>query len=237
MKKITTTPTGYGSPSTLVELEPHFQPPTSVVDKIYASLKHQILTCKLTPGQRLSEKELCSAFGVSRTPLREALNRLTMERLIELAHYRGYVVTAISLEDVVELCEIRAIVEGNAAALAAERATDEEVARLKELAEVPYEPGIRQTYESYLRANSSFHLALVRCTRNRRLENIVMTVMDQLQRPLYLGLDVGLNAAEATAEHLEVVEAIRRRDGPGVASIMGRHIGYAKNRILDVLNR
>jgi DNA-binding GntR family transcriptional regulator len=63
-----------------------------------------------------------------------------------------------------------------------------------------------------------------------------MTVMDQLQRPLYLGLDVGLDPAEARAEHLEVVEALRRRYPEGVAETIGRHVAAARERILKLLD-
>jgi DNA-binding GntR family transcriptional regulator len=227
-------PTGSLSLS-LIDLSPVVPPATSMVERVYGSLKHQILTCKLQPGRRLNEKELCEEFSISRTPLREALSRLAMDQLVQTGHYRGYQVSPILVADVIELCEVRIIVEGSMGALAAERASPEEIEQLASLAELPYEPGNRTTYEDYLRANSAFHKALAKCSRNRRLEGIVMSVLDQLQRPIYLGLDVGLDPAAATAEHVDIVQAIRNRDCAKASFILTRNIGATRDRIVAVL--
>ena len=75
-----------------------------------------------------------------------------------------------------------------------------------------YVPGDRDTYADYLNANSLFHRQLARASHNDRLEAMVMSVLDELQRPLYLGLDVGLDAEGATREHVLLVGAVRDRD-------------------------
>ena len=146
-------------------------------------------------------------------------------------------VTPISVPDVIELCELRSIVEASVGALAAERASEQEIEELRGLAELPYRPGNRETYESYLVANSAFHRALARCSKNHRLESVVMSVLDQLQRPFYLGLDVGLDPAAATAEHLDIIQAIHNRDQNQASFFMTRNIGATKDRILEVVER
>jgi DNA-binding GntR family transcriptional regulator len=219
----------------LIELEVSTGPPSALVDRVYATLKQQILTCKLAPGHRLVEKELCAEMGISRTPLREALNRLGLEGLVTLVPYRGYEVIQITVEDIRNLSELRRIVEAESAALAAERATPEDCAQLLKLAELRYVPGNRKTYKSYLRANCAFHLALVRCTRNPRLETIVISVLDQIQRPLYFGLDVGIDSQSATAEHLQVVEAVRARDPIRARQLMGEQISGAESRMIAAM--
>lgn len=219
----------------LVELDPKMLPVATLPDRVYEVLKHRILTCALPPGQRLIEKHLCAELGVSRTPLREALNRLAHERLVGLTPYRGYAVTPVTLEDVRSLCEVRRIVECESAALAAERATPQEIEQLAGLAELHYRPGQRETYQDYLRANSAFHLAVVRCTHNLRLETIVMSVLDQVQRPIYLGLDVGLDPVAATAEHLETVAVIRARDPAGARRLTTEYMVGTERRILEAI--
>ena len=201
-------------------------------DRIYSALKHRILTCSLPPGQRLMENDLSRELGVSRTPLREALNRLALEQLVFLTPYRGYAVTPLLLEDISKLNELRLILESESAALAAERANQQEVKQLKSLAKLSYQPGDRATYEQYLRDNSAFHQALVRCTRNARLEAVVASVLDQLQRPLYLGLDTGLDAKAATAEHYELIDAIAQGNAKRARKVMAEQIKRAEMRIL-----
>jgi DNA-binding GntR family transcriptional regulator len=176
----------------LTELDPAVSPPAALPDRIYATLKHRILTCTMLPGSRIVEKDLCSEMRVSRTPLREALNRLALEGLVTIAPYRGYAITPLTLSGFRELCEVRRILEAEVGALAAKRATDEDITRLAGLAERKYRREDRERYERYLRANSAFPLALVKGARNSRLEALVMAALDQPQRPLHMGLGDGL---------------------------------------------
>ncbi len=219
-------------PRALIELTSTDSPPSALADRAYATLKRQILTCKLRPGERLIEKDLCAAMGISRTPLREALNRLGLEGLVSLVPYHGFEVAPITLQDIRDMCEFRYIVESESAARAAHRATPLEVEQLLHLAELRYIPGVRDTYEDYLRANSAFHMQLARCSHNARLEAAVISLLDHLQRPLYLGLDVGLEAATATAEHMAVLDAVQQRDAQRAASLMREQILEAEQRMI-----
>ncbi len=216
----------------LIDLDPNMPVAQGLPDRIYSALKHRILTCTLQPGQRLMEKDLAQELGVSRTPLREALNRLALEQLVLLTHYRGYAVTPVLVDDIRKLSELRMIVESAGAVLAAERATEAEIEELRNLAALRYVPGDRNTYEQYLRDNSAFHQALVKCTKNERLESVVVSVLDQIQRPLYLGLDTGLDAEAATAEHYDLVDAVAAHDGPRARQVMADQIKRAEMRIL-----
>ncbi len=219
----------------LSELDPSLPRPSVLADQVYEALKHRILTCTLKPGSRLVEVELCTTLNVSRTPLREAFNRLAHEGLVLASPYRGYSVAPLSAGSFQDLCEVRRLIEPQVAALAAERATPEDTAQLLELSQLAYSVGDRPSYEAYLRANSAFHLKIARCARNSQLESIVVAVLDRHQRPCYLGLDVGIDAAESTVEHVEVVTAIRERN-PGKASeLMARHIAGGERRIVAAL--
>jgi len=220
----------------LIDLQPEMPLAQGLPDRIYAALKHRILTCSLTPGQRLMERDLSLELGVSRTPLREALNRLALESLVFLTPYRGYAVSPVHLSDIRDLSELRLIVEAEASALAAERATEEEIDHLRTLAPLDYTPGDRATYVRYLRANSAFHQALVRCAHNERLASVAASVLDQIQRPLYLGLDTGLQAEQATAEHYELVAAICARDASRARQVAAEQIRRAEMRIVAAVS-
>jgi DNA-binding GntR family transcriptional regulator len=224
-----------GRTPSVIELDPVVAPPTALPDRIYGTLKHRILTCSMLPGQRIVEKDLCKEMQVSRTPLREAFNRLSLEGLLVLSPYRGYAVAPVTVQGYQELCELRRIIEGGSAALAAGRATPEDVKRLNDLAPTHYTPGNRETYVGYLRANSAFHLALVQCTHNEQLEAIVMSALDRHQRPLYLGLDVGIDGQASTSEHHGIIEAVRNHQPEEARSLMVNHIAKAEDRIVRAL--
>jgi DNA-binding GntR family transcriptional regulator len=221
----------------LIEIDPAMSLRSVLLpDRIYGALKRRILTCAMLPGERIAEKELADSLQVSRTPLREALNRLALENLVVLMPHRGYAVAPMTLESIHELSEVRRINESEAAALAARRVTDDALADLERAARAEHTGGDRGAYETYLRNNSSFHLALVRATRNSRLEGIVMAALDQLQRAEYLGLDTAeKNARIISGEHMAIVDALRAHDAPRARRLMRAHIGASQERIINAL--
>jgi DNA-binding GntR family transcriptional regulator len=219
----------------LIELNPVIAQPPAMPDRIYAALKHRILRCELPPNQRLNEKKLSQELGVSRTPLRQALNRLSQDGLVVLLPYKGYVVAPLTIDDFKNLCEVRRIIEPESVALAAERATPQDIERLVDTYESRYTQGDPSTYEGYLRSNSAFHLALVRCTRNDRLESLVMSSLDQLQRPLYLGVVKGIASDVSTAQHLELLELVKAHEPDRARSLMKKHICIGEEQIIAAL--
>jgi DNA-binding GntR family transcriptional regulator len=223
-------------PRSLIELDPTVSSPAAISDRVYATLKYRVLTCAMLPGQRVVEKDLCAEMEISRTPLREAMNRLALEGLVVLRPYRGYVIAPLTVADFRELCEFRRILESEAAALSALRATPEDVDELAARTKLEYTVGDEQTYVTYLRSNSAFHLALVRCTHNSQLVSAVMSSLDHHQRPLYLGLEVGIDAEASTVEHVEVVNAVRDHDPERARALMLLHIGRAETRVVNALH-
>src|SRR6476661_6831977 len=212
----------------LLDLDPGVTLPTALPDRLYAVMKHRILTCTMAPGERIVEKDVCAEMAVSRTPLREAINRLALEGLVVLTPFRGYAVAPLTVRAFQELCEVRRIVERDAAALAAQRATPEQIVSLRAESELTYTPGQPETYGAYLRANSRFHRTLVRCTGNSLLESMVTSALDRHQRPLYLGLDVGMDAEAATSEHRDMVRAIQKRDANRAGALMATHVSHGE---------
>jgi DNA-binding GntR family transcriptional regulator len=206
--------------------------PVALTEWVRQELKEQILDCSLAPGVRVIEKDVCAKMGISRTPLREALNQLSQEGLVKLIRHRGYQVAPITLQDLRDLFELRRIVESESAFLAATRRSPEEVAKLRQLAGLPYLPGERKTYKTYLRNNTTFHVAVACCSHNVRLASIVRSLLEQMERPIYLGLDIGIDSATATGEHLNLVKAIEARDPELARRIMIEQIGNTEHRIL-----
>lgn len=219
----------------LVEIGPHTMRPTALPDHIYAVLKGRILRCELLPEARLVEKNVCEELRVSRTPLREALNRLGHEGLVSFQPHAGYRVSAITLEGFRQLTEFRSIVEPEAAALAAQRATPEEIAHMRDKATLSFDPGDDRSFAEYCRANAHFHLAVVRSAHNAMLENAVMSALDMSQRPAYLRIGRQLDAAIPSAKHHGIVDAIERRDAAEARLLTHRHVLGSGDRILAAL--
>ncbi len=219
----------------LVELGSAEIRPTALPDHLYAVLKQKILSCVLLPGSRLVEKTLCDEFGVSRTPLREALNRLNHEELVVLQPNAGYRVAPITLAGFRSLIELRLIIEPPASALAAVRATPADLADLAACADLPYDPSHDQGFADYCRGNARFHLRIVRTARNPRLENLVMSALDLYQRPTYLRVGRQLDPANPSARHREIVAALAARDADQARHLMEQHIRRGGERILEAM--
>jgi DNA-binding GntR family transcriptional regulator len=209
------------------------RPYKSPAERAYYELKSRILTCQLAVGSRVQEKTLSGEIGVTPELLRDACRRLLRERLVREEGPQIYSVAPFTLSDIRELSEMRRTIESRTAALAAERVRPYEIARLLILAELSYQPGERKTYMRYLLYNTAFHRQLAHAARNSRLEATVISVLDQIQRPLYLGLDVGLDPVAATAEHLDVVDAVRHKRAAAAARLMWDQVTSSEKRMIE----
>ncbi|MDB6128885.1 MAG: GntR family transcriptional regulator [Verrucomicrobia bacterium] len=219
----------------LIEIAPQAMRPTALPDHIYAVLKQRILSCTLQPNERLVEKKLCTELHVSRTPLREALNRLSHEELVSFQPHAGYRVAGITLAGFRNLIELRSIVEPQAAALAAERATPADITALRAQATLEYDPSEERSFAQYCQANSRFHLLVVRCARNPMLENIVMSALDMYQRPTYLRIGRQMDPGNPSSKHHSIVDAIEQHDADAARKVMYQHIRGGGERIMAAL--
>jgi len=219
----------------LIEIAPLTVRPTALPDHVYAVLKQKILSCVLQPNERLTEKKLCAELRVSRTPLREALNRLSHEELVSFQPHAGYRVAGLSLAGFRNLIELRSIVEPQAAALAAERASADEIAALRAQATLQHDPNDDRSFVQYCHANSRFHLMVVRCARNPMLENIVMSALDMYQRPTYLRIGRQMDAGNPSSKHHAIVDAIAQHDAEAARQVMLQHIRGGGERIMTAL--
>ncbi|CAH0174907.1 HTH-type transcriptional repressor RspR [Arthrobacter sp. Bi83] len=179
-------------------------------DRAYAALRDDIIEWRLRPGTVLPEVEQSERLGVSRTPLREALSRLTAEGLTTTAGGRGVVVTDISLEDIDELFELRETLEGKAAALAAERGDAAVFLQLqRELLEAPalisaIDPARHEYYELVARLDSAIDAAI----SNSYLAQAMRSLRVHLVRVRRLAADDYARLTAAAAEHAAIAEAI-----------------------------
>jgi GntR family transcriptional regulator, rspAB operon transcriptional repressor len=220
----------------LIEIAPQTMRPTALPDHVYAVLKQKILSCALPPNERLWEKDLCTELQVSRTPLREALNRLSHEGLVSFQPHAGYRVRPLTLTGFRQLIEFRAIVEPNTTALATERATEADIAELRQCASLPFDLSDDRYYVDYCRANARFHLAVARCARNTMLENVLMSALDMYQRPTYLRIGRQHDAGDPSAKHHAIVDAMERHQPTEARQLMEKHVRGGGERIFAALS-
>ena len=207
----------------------------SLARRTYEALKQDILTCVLRPGAQIFEGELAARYGTSKTPVREALNLLGQEGLVQVLPRRGYLVAPITLRDVQEVFQLRLLLETAAAELAAEHITEEGLRQLNALVAVRYTYRDRASYSRFLRANRAFHIAVAEASGNGRLAAFVGKLLEDMERILHLGLDLRDSAEEMAAEHAELVDALLRGDGALARRVVTEQLQTSRKRVLEAL--
>ena len=208
---------------------------TSLGDRVYQAFKRDIITGVFQSGEPLSEKLLARRYRGSRTPVREAAVRLQQENLLRVVPNRGYFVKHITVNELIELYEYRAALEGACAELAAQRGADEAV--LEELArvgEVHFKQDDRASYEAFIVADTAFHIGLAQLTRNQLLLRAVRDVRCQMERIMYAAMDLQYYGESPAHEHAGILQAIRDRDPVRARQLMQEHIFISKDKVLQL---
>jgi DNA-binding GntR family transcriptional regulator len=203
-------------------------------ERAYLLIRDQIITLRLAPGSVIEEARLRQELGLGRTPIREALQRLAHENLVSFVPHRGTFVCDINLTDLHRLTEVRIELEGYAARLAAERASEGDRgsmrAQLAELAEID-ESNVHQL----MRLDQRIHGQVYRATRNPFLQAMLEETFNLSLRIWFLGLDRGIRIKAAVEEHRLLLQAIVAQDGDRAAAVMRQHVRGFEQAIRKVL--
>ena len=205
----------------------------SQVERAYKNVKAAVIDGRYAPGAPLSEPVLAAAHGMSRTPIREGLSRLWQEGYLDRVQGRGYFVARVTVQTVHDTFDVRRLLEGAAAARAAELATPDDVDLLRELARLP----AGNEYREAEAANARFHLAVARTARNTFAAELIERCLAQIDRFLSLGVAPGQFQGGATEAHLQIVDAIARRDAAAAKALMEDHLDCGSDRMKNALLR
>jgi DNA-binding GntR family transcriptional regulator len=209
----------------------------------YEGIKELILTMAIKPGEAVTENRLAHRLGVSRTPVREALNRLEQEGLVVSSRHRkrAFVLTIAEIE---EIFDLKIAIERSVARWACDRGTDEErrrfghvARRMEKIAQArPREPEqVEQWNRSWLQVDTEYHAALFRLAGNRRAQQIIDTVNDHWHR-LRLGiLAIEDRVEKSVVEHATIAEAVLARDGARAESLMAEHLLNLKTMLVGIM--
>jgi DNA-binding GntR family transcriptional regulator len=197
-------------------------------ERVYRELKEAIISGQIPARSRLVELSLAAEYGVSRTPVREALKRLIAEELVAFDPPRGIVVKGIDQQEVEEVYTIREVLDGLAARLAAQRVTDVDLARLRSLMEVMERAAEHQEAQLMVQANIRFHQALIQAAGNERLASIQQSLIDSVRRFSAEAFRSYERDFEVLEEHRAIVDALARRDAEGAERMAREHMTKAR---------
>lgn len=182
--------------------------------EVYIGLKADILRCRFQPGQVIKESELISRYGVSNTPVREALKRLSQEGLTHPIPSIGYLVSPLDLDDLRDLQCLRGFLDQAAVELAAQRATDAQLEELDLLASKP-QPAFLVDEEAcahWYEDNLQFHLAIARAGGSPRLVRAVRSAIEETSRAHFLMVGASAPPPFPVSSHKAIVQALHDRE-------------------------
>ena len=217
-------------------MSPFTEQPITAADKTFFQLRKDIVEGLIAAGSKLSETELSTKYGVSRAIVREAINRLESNSLVERKANVGARVVAISPEGLVELYQIRESLEGMAARLAAKNMTDQEIADLQALLNSHFDK-VQADGSYYQEAGDvDFHYRIILGSKNNHLISMLINGIYHLVRMYRVQLGMaGPRVTTAFDEHKHIVQAIANRDEELAEMLMRRHIMYSKKNIENKL--
>src|SRR4051812_39256070 len=204
------------------------------VERAYRNLKAGIVEGRYRPGASLSEVGLATEHGMSRTPIREGLARLWQEGYLDRVVGHGYFVARVTVQQIHDTFDVRRLLEGAAAARAAELASEEDAARLRALALVKLAAGDHRQAEM---ANVQFHLAIATCARNDLALELIERCLAQVDRFMSLGVNFGQFTETAKEAHLQIAHAIAAHDPTGARARMEEHLDCGSRLMKEALLR
>ena len=198
-------------------------------------IEQDIVTGRLQPGERLDEQSLADRFGVSRTPIREALMQLASTGMVELHSRRGAFVASLGLKEIIERFEAMAALEGMRGALAARRITDEQRAMLLSAHEECQNEAKNGASDPYYYANERFHQTIYEACHNTYLAEQARQLHNRLKPYRRLQLRARHRIGHSLAEHQKIVDAIMAGDSAKAEQRLRDHILVQGERLTDFI--
>lgn len=204
---------------------------------IFNTLREAIIVGEMKPGERLMEVQLADKMGVSRTPVREAIRKLELEGLVEMLPRKGAHVADLSVKDIMDVLEVRATLDGLASALSASRITDEEIKELRHHLSQFINYAEKDNLQGSIKKDMEFHEIIYCSSRNDKLLQISNNLREQVQRFRVIYIKDYGNSRELIKEHMEICDAIARRDPAAAMESAQRHIKNQEETIIRSIKK
>ena len=214
---------------------PAKKPSGSSVDRIYEQLKQLAVNYKFRPGEPLNEVDLAASFGVSRTPLREVLNRLVAEGLLDFVPRKGFSCKPLDTKRVFDLYEVRCGLEMMSAKLATERASDDEIEALVQFWKTATEKFCTLTPVDCARCDETFHERLAELSQNSELLHLLKNVNARAHYLRLISMEQETYRRSTCAEHQRILRAIQDRNVDAAVNAMAAHVNLRQEQLVAVI--
>lgn len=203
--------------------------------RIFDELRDAIMSCALQPGSELREGELAQQYGVSKSPIRDALQKLEFEGLVQIASRQGHRVVPISVGDAHDILDLRETLEQAAVKKIVAEAVNKDLESLNK-----FRVTDMATLRSFAAYNRDFHAEICRLAGNARQSAVMQSLMDNYERLCIVSLSSRRQQAAAMAaalkDHNDIIDALQARDGRKAARLSGKHIRKSQSQIMRGLN-
>lgn len=199
-------------------------------EKAYRIIKDKIADCEYAPGEILNEESLKIEIQASRTPIREALNRLEQEKLIKIVAKKGVFVADITLKNIIDIFQVRELVDPYITAIATPLISEE---RLLYYKDAHLNSNIND-YRSYIKLDSEFHNLIARACNNSYLMQLSENIYVQNQRVRILSTMLPKRIEESRDEHIDIISCMLERNPQKAAESMSRHLAKSKDTAFKI---
>ena len=207
----------------------------SLHHELVERLQPLIISGELVPGSKVPEKSLCARFGVSRTPMREALKVLASEGLVRLEPNRGAWVTLVTVSEVEEVFPVLGALEALSGELACLNITDAEIDHIRDLHDQMVRSYERRDLDAYFSINQQIHAAILRAARNDTLTTSCQALSLRMQRARYLANMSEERWYTAVQEHEKILACILKRDGKALGQTLSDHMDSKRRSVVKWL--
>lgn len=210
--------------------------PTALYQEVAERLRERIFAHELTPGDWIDEQKLAEQYGISRTPLREALKVLASEGLVELKPRRGCYVTEVSSQDIDEIFPLMALLEGRCACIAVQQATPADIRKLKAIHEKLELAAKEDRINAFFEANQEFHRSIQEMTNNRWLLSVIQDLRKVLKLSRLHSLSLEGRLQQSLDEHRVIMAAFEAGDAEKAEKSMHDHLLYGRAALAKIGN-
>jgi len=210
------------------------KPPIKVSFRVYEAIKEEIISGELPPGCTVSELDLAKRYRTSRTPVREACQFLHKDGFLESVPHKGFFVSEITMKQIQDIYQLRFLLEGTCARIAAEKISDAEQAELEYLARpIAITASNQQSFRRSNEQNKKFHVKIAEITGNEEMIKILANILDKITRAQYL--EAKAAPMIVGPEHEAIVEAITHHDAAAAEATITAHIQSSLDRLINVV--
>lgn len=206
-------------------------------DSAYKKIRDAITYGKLNPGERLIEHQVCDSFQVGRTPLREALRRLQTEGYVDFVPNKGVSISKLSVDDVEQIYDIIAMLEGHATELATEHLSPKDIKKLTVLNKKMVQLNGKQNFRQWLEHNAKFHAHIVQASGNQHLSQLVTGLRDRLYRYRFLSVTILGQSEKYSGDHQKILTALRSKEAKQAGKLMHNHVRKVTELMVGLLRQ